>query len=76
MGEAAKQKLALFASQFNQQSKQQNQSRSTERRGLLDDDDAGEEELLFAVSSNKAEMEMKDMSHNSWSSRASGKKDD
>uniref|UniRef100_A0A7S2L3U3 CUE domain-containing protein n=1 Tax=Leptocylindrus danicus TaxID=163516 RepID=A0A7S2L3U3_9STRA len=76
MGEAAKQKLALFAAQFNQQNKPNHQTRSTERRGLLDDDDAGEEELLFAVSNGNAEMEMKDMSHNSWSSKPSGKKND
>ena len=83
MGENAKQKLSLFASQINanlqkmdrnNNSSNRNQSRN-ETRGLLDGNDVEEEELLFAVSHDPNEMEMHTMtSTSSWDSNKNQKK--
>ena len=63
MGQEAKEKFTNFASQINSNMKQVDKNareNTNERRSLLDSNDDEEEELLFAISSDRSnEMEMR-----------------
>ena len=63
MGHEAKEKFTNFASQINSNMKQVDKNvreNTNERRSLLDSNDDEEEELLFAISSDRSnEMEMR-----------------